>query len=91
MESSVVRAQPISEFRPSAARSTDANSTKLPIGASVVSICDSPAFQGKSERSAGDTNRDGLGAIRGIRAAFFLEGGMGLLIYGIWHLCHLVR
>ena len=61
------------------------------MGASVVSICDSPAFSRKVKEEMQHANRDGLGCARGLRAAFVLEGGMGLLIYGIWHLLHLAR
>lgn len=85
-----MRAQPVFEFRPIATRSSVA-STEIFTGASVVSICDSPAFSRKAKEEWQVANQDCLGAVRGLGAALAVEGGMGLLIYGIWHLCHLVR
>lgn len=86
-----MRAQTLHEFRPTAARSAAVVSTNVDVGASVISICDSPAFSRKAKEELQEVDRDGLGAVRGLRTAFVLEGGMGLLIYGIWQLCHIVR
>jgi hypothetical protein len=86
-----VRAQTLHEFRPTAARSAAVASDPVHIGASVVSICDSPAFSRKAKEELQDAHEDSLGAIRGLRAAFVLEGGMALLIYGVWQLAHLAR
>ncbi len=57
----------------------------------MVTICDSPAFTRKAKEELQAASRDGLACARGLRVALALEGGMGLLIYGIWHLCHLAR
>jgi len=86
-----VRAQTVHELRPTAARSAAVASSPVHIGASVVSICDSPAFSRRVNEEMQQASRDGLGAVRGLRAALLLEGGMGLLIYGIWHLWHFAR
>ena len=51
----------------------------------VVSISESPAFSPVPEELA-DASPDGLGCVRGIRSAFFLELGGALLVYGAWHL-----
>jgi hypothetical protein len=58
--------------------------------ATVVSICDSPAYV-ETVESRSKSDADGLGCARGIRAAFLLEGGAALFLYGIWHFWHLVR
>jgi len=86
-----VRAQTLHKFRLTTARSAAVASTTVLPGASVVSICDSPLFSHAAYEELQETSRDGLGAARGFRAALFIEGGMGLLVYGIWQLAHLVR
>jgi hypothetical protein len=85
-----VPAQTVFEFRPSAARSAAVSPHPI-IAANVVSISQSPAFSREPIVESSDTNRDGLNCVRGIRAAFILEGGLGLLAYGIWHLIHVIH
>ena len=83
--------QAVYEFRSPAIR-TDATSLKsffLP--GNVISISDSPAFSRTSEQEMVESDRDGLGCARGVRAAFLLEAGMFVLAYGVWHLWQLVR
>jgi hypothetical protein len=58
--------------------------------ATVVSICDSPAFVRAVENQK-QSDPDGLGCARALRAAFVLEGGLALLVYGVWHLWHLIH
>lgn len=79
----------IYEFRPAAVRTLTASSSSS--FGSVVSICDSPSYEKAEELEPLRSDRDGLGCARGIRAAFVLEGGMALLVYGIWQLWHLAR
>jgi hypothetical protein len=87
----VVSSQSIFELHPTAVRTAIASSSRARyVAGSVVSICNSPAYMRTVEEGPA-SNRDGLGCARGIRVAFLLEGGMALLIYGIWHLWHLVR
>ena len=59
--------------------------------ATVISICDSPAYTRAIQGQPQQSDADGLGCARGIRAAFLLEGGMALLLYGIWHFWHLIH
>lgn len=86
-----MHSQSIYEFRPTAVRTATASSRSSFIPGRVVSICNSPAFIGAIEEERTTSNRDGLGCARGIRAAFALEGGAALLLYGVWHLWHLVH
>jgi hypothetical protein len=86
-----VRANTFHEFRPTAASPVAVASTTVVSAATVVSICDSPLFCRTMKEQSQEANRDGLGALRGFRYALFLEGGMGLLVYGIWQLAHLAR
>ncbi|HEY2469370.1 MAG TPA: hypothetical protein VGI45_16235 [Terracidiphilus sp.] len=79
----------IYEFRSAAVR-TPAAALPRPSVATVISICDSPAWVGPVE-NRNQSEGDGLGCARGVRAAFMLEGGMALLLYGIWHLWHLAH
>jgi len=37
-----------------------------------------------------DPVRDGLGCARAIRAAFVLEGGLGMAVFAIWHFRHVI-
>lgn len=57
---------------------------------SVISISESPSFAPADTESL-PSSQDGLGCARGIRAAFVLEGGLALLLYGIWQLWHLAH
>jgi hypothetical protein len=75
------------EFRPAAVQAATA-SPRSSFG-TVVSICDSPSYKDALEPLP--SNRDGLGCARGIRAAFILEGGMALFLYGVWQLWHLAH
>jgi len=56
----------------------------------VFSISDVPTFPATPD-DLHEANRDGLGCLRGIQVAFAFEGATALLIYGIWHLWHVVR
>jgi len=38
-----------------------------------------------------DWREDGPGCVRGVRFALAIEAATALMIYGIWHLSHLVR
>ena len=83
-------AQTVYESRPSASRSAAVSSHPVITG-NVIAISQSPAFTPQAVIECSETNRDGLNCARGIRAAFILEGGLGLLAYAIWHLIHVVR
>lgn len=85
----IMASRSIYEFRSAAVHTATASPrTSL---ATVVSICDSPAHVQAMESQPTESNTDGLGCARGIRSAFVLEGGLALLLYGIWHLWHLVH
>jgi hypothetical protein len=86
-----VRAQPVFEFRPTAARAAAVASTAVYTNASVVSISDSPAFSRRLQEESQSADADGLGCARGLQAALVLEAGIGLLAYGVWHFIHLIR
>ena len=82
--------QPVFEFRPAPASSAHiSRKPARPIG-KVVSICDSPTFSRASEPDSMDPVRDGLGCARAIRAAFVLEGGLGMAVFAIWHFRHVI-
>ena len=84
-----MQTQTVFLFQPKPA--TAGVSAKSPIGSNnVVSICDSPAFSREAEPEAAEPTRDGLNCARGIRAAFVLEGGLGLFLYALWHFRHLL-
>ena len=85
-----MRTQTLYEFRPTATNSAVAVSKSAYVGGTVISISESPAFSTLVEESS-ECDRDGLGCARGLRAAFFLEGGMMLLAYTVWHIWHLAR
>lgn len=60
--------------------------------APVVSICNSPAYTRSVEAQPTYLDEgNGLDCVRGVCSAFVLEGGLALLVYGVWHLWHLVR
>lgn len=82
--------QPVFEFR--SASVSPARLSPKPVRAmgNVVSICDSPSFSRVFEHEAAEPVRDGLACARAIRAAFFLEGSLGLAIYAIWHFRHVL-
>lgn len=61
-------------------------------------FCDSArTFAPESLPSNGEMNRAsrasamGLGCVRGTTLALLFEGALGLVAYGVWELCHLVR
>ena len=56
----------------------------------VFSISDVPTFPAPTD-DLHEVNRDGLGCLRGIQVAFAFEAATALIIYGIWHLWHIVR
>lgn len=80
--------RPVYELRAATVRTAAA----LPrfCSASLVSIRESPAIE-VVECQPRRSQADALGCIRGVRAAFVLEGGMALLLYGSWYLWHLVH
>ena len=82
--------QTVFEFQPTAARSRCYASKSSTVTNNVVSICDSPAFSREAEPGSAEPIRDGLGCARAIRAAFVLEGGVGLAVYAIWHFRHFI-
>ena len=69
--------------------SSDSNSYYIP--GNVVSICASPAFAGPARDPLTDSDRDGLGCIRGLRSALIAEFAAAVLFYGAWHLWHILR
>ena len=79
------------ELHPATYEAATASSNVRYAQGSVVSICESPAFEGEIEAPVSASRSDGLGCARGIRAAFLLEGAIGLFVYGIWHFWHLAR
>ena len=56
----------------------------------VFSISEVPTFPAPGD-DLHEVNRDGLGCLRGIQVAFAFEAATALIIYGIWHLWHVVR
>jgi hypothetical protein len=90
----IVSGHAVHQFRsPSvrADRTTAASSGSFFISGKVMLISDSPAFEQASYDEDSESNRDGLGCIRGLRSALLLEVGIGVLTYGFWHLWHLAR
>jgi hypothetical protein len=85
-----VPTQPVFEFRTAPASSArTSRKPARPIG-NVVSICDSPTFSRAIEPEMTEPVRDGLGCARAIRAAFVLEGGLGMAVFAIWHFRHVI-
>lgn len=80
--------QPVFELRPVASQAATVLHNPPILHATVISISDSPAWQHKV---GAERNSDGLGCVRGVRAAFLLEIGTALLAYTIWHWLHLLR
>lgn len=85
-----MRTQTLYEFRPAVTSSVAAIPKSAYVSGKLVSISESPAFSMATEESV-DRDRDGLGCARGLRAAFFLEGGMVLLAYAAWYFWHFAR
>ena len=77
--------RPMSAASPRVSREPSAGSSN-----NVVSICDSPSFIHVIENETPESKRDALACARGIRAAFVLEGGLGLAIYALWHFRHIL-
>jgi hypothetical protein len=85
-----VHTQTVFNFRPTSA-AAPRTSREVSAGTSnVISICESPAFIHVAENETPESKRDALGCARGIRAAFVLEGGLGLAIYALWHFRHVL-
>ena len=82
--------QPVFEFRPLPAN--PAGNTPKPARkiCKVVSISDSPAYVHVTEPASIEPVRDGLGCARAIRVAFFVEGGLGVVLYAFWHFRHAI-
>ena len=87
---SIMASRSIYELRSSDAGHAFATALPRTSLATVISICDSPSYVRPVENSQ-ESDADGLGCARAVRAAFLLEGGLALLLYGIWHLWHLVH
>jgi hypothetical protein len=86
-----VLSQPVLEFQSGKVRSASSGSSPYFVSGSVVSICESPAFARPAKDPLTDSDPDGLGCARGVRAAFIFELGAAVLAYGAWQLWHLVR
>jgi len=69
--------------------SSDSNAYYIP--GNVVSICASPAFAAPANDALTDSDRDGLGCIRGLRSALILEFAAAALLYAAWHFWHILR
>jgi len=82
--------QPVFELRPATATPASVSPKPARAKGNLVSICDSPAFARVIPAESDEPVRDGLGCARAIRAAFVLEGGMGLAMYAIWHFRHMI-
>ena len=82
--------QPVFEFRPASARPARVPAKPARTIDNVISICDSPSFSRAIEPEFDEPVRDGLGCARAIRAAFVLEGGLGLVLYAVWHFRHVI-
>lgn len=80
--------QPVFEFRPVASQAATALSHPRIAHATIISISDSTAWQHKM---GAERNSDGLGCLRGVRAALLLEIGTALLAFSIWHWMHLLH
>jgi hypothetical protein len=87
----VVRSQTVYEFHPTAVRTATSSPRSSFVSGSLVSICDSPAYVRAIEEQRAASNRDGLGCVRGLCAAFVLEGGLALLLFAIRQLWHVAR
>jgi hypothetical protein len=61
------------------------------IAGTVIPISESPSYTRADEEKTSRPDADGLGCVRGIRAAFLLEALAALSVYGIWHLWHLAH
>jgi len=85
-----VHTQTIFNFRPMAAASPRVSREQSAGSNNVISICESPSFVHVIEHEAPESKRDALACARGIRAAFVLEGGLGLAIYALWHFRHIL-
>jgi hypothetical protein len=81
----------VHEFQSGKVRFASSGSSPYFAPAGVVSISESPAFSRPAKDPLTDSDPDGLGCARGVRAAFFFELGAAILAYGAWQLWHLVR
>lgn len=82
--------QPVFEFRPAPTETVWLSPKPARANAPVISICVSPAFSRVLEPESDEPVRDGLGCARAIRAAFILEGSVGMAIYAVWHFRHVL-
>lgn len=82
--------QTVFNFRPTSVASPRVASASPAGTSNVISICESPDFVHVIESGSSESKRDALGCARGIRAAFVLEGGLGLAIYALWHFRHII-
>jgi hypothetical protein len=85
-----VPTQSVFEFRPAPASFAPVSRKSVRPTGNVVSICDAPTYSREIEPDSTETVRDGLGCARAIRAAFVLEGGLGMAVYAIWHFRHVI-
>jgi hypothetical protein len=69
--------------------SSDSNAYYIP--GNVVSICASPAFAAPAKDPLTESDFDGLGCFRGLRSALIAEFAAAVLLYGAWHLWHMIR
>lgn len=84
--------QTVLEFQSGRVSYASSNSNAYYIPGNIVSICASPAFAGPAnDPSMPDSDRDGLGCIRGLRSALIIEFAAAVLMYGAWHLWHILR
>ena len=79
------------EFRSGKVRFASSDSDTYFVSGNVISICESSVFAEPARDPMTDSDSDGLGCARGLRAAFLLEIGAVLFAYGAWHLWHIVR
>ena len=83
--------QTVHEFRSGKVGFASSNSNTYFVPGSVVSISESPAFTLPAKDPLTQSDPDGLGCVRGVRSAFLFEFGAAILVYGLWHLWHILR
>jgi len=83
--------QTVLEFQSGKVSYASSNSNAYYIPGNVVSIAASPAFVGRAKDTLTDSDPDGLSCIRGLRSALILEFATAVLLYGAWHLWHILR
>jgi hypothetical protein len=85
-----VSSQTVLEFRSGKVRFASSDSGSYFVPGSVVSICESPAFARPAKDPMTESDPDGLGCARGVRAALIFELGAAVLAYGAWQLWHVL-